>query len=80
LALKTVINLGFFRRIVQYSRFRWNYAKPFNPNTSQVTILGVNDETLGVIGNPGYVFDILKIRYNYNKSKVLYQNIPSKQV
>ena len=42
---------------VQYSRFRWNYAKPFNPNQSQVTILGVNDETLGVIGNPGYVFD-----------------------
>ncbi len=45
---------------VQYSRFRWNYAKPFNPNTSQVTILGVNDETLGVIGNPGYVFDAIE--------------------
>jgi hypothetical protein len=30
-------------------------CKAFNPNSSQVTVLGVNDETLGVIGNPGYV-------------------------
>jgi hypothetical protein len=30
-------------------------AKAFNPNSSQVTVLGVNDETLGVIGNQGYV-------------------------
>jgi hypothetical protein len=35
-------------------------CKPFNDNTSQVTILGVNDETLGVIGNPGRVFDAIE--------------------
>ena len=58
-ALKNNYKFGNFsgETNVQYSRFRWNYAKPFNPNQSQVTILGVNDETLGVIGNPGYVFD-----------------------
>lgn len=62
LALKNSYKFGDFsgESNVQYSRFRWNYAKPFNPNTSQVTILGVNDETLGVIGNPGYVFDAIE--------------------
>jgi outer membrane receptor for ferrienterochelin and colicin len=62
LAFKNSYKLGDFsgETNVQYSRFRWNYAKPFNPNTSQVTILGVNDETLGVIGNPGYVFDAIE--------------------
>ena len=62
LALKNSYKLGDFsgETNVQYSRFRWNYAKPFNPNTSQVTVLGANDETLGVIGNPGYVFDAIE--------------------
>ncbi len=62
LAIKNSYKFGDFsgESNVQYSRFRWNYAKPFNPNTSQVTILGVNDETLGVIGNPGYVFDAIE--------------------
>ncbi|WP_366182843.1 TonB-dependent receptor [Flavobacterium ovatum] len=62
LALKNSYKLGDIsgETNVQYSRFRWNYAKPFNPNSSQVTILGVNDETLGVIGNPGYVFDAIE--------------------
>jgi hypothetical protein len=36
-----------------------------------VTVLGVNDETLGVIGNPGYVLMRLKTPYNCNK-KVKY--------
>ena len=59
LALKNNYKFGNFsgETNVQYSRFRWNYAKAFNANQSQVTILGVNDETLGVIGNPGFVFD-----------------------
>ena len=62
LALKNSCKLGDFsgETNVQYSRFRWNYAKPFNPDASQVTVLGVNDETLGVIGNPGYVFDAIE--------------------
>jgi outer membrane receptor protein involved in Fe transport len=62
LALKNSYKFGDFsgESNVQYSHFRWNYAKPFNPNTSQVTILGLNNETLGVIGNPGYVFDAVE--------------------
>jgi hypothetical protein len=51
LALKNSYKFGDFsgETNVQYSRFRWNYAKAFNPNSSQVTVLGVNDETLGVL-------------------------------
>ncbi len=45
---------------VQYSRFRWNFAKPYNPNTPQVVVLGTNDETLAILGNPGYVFDAIE--------------------
>jgi hypothetical protein len=54
-ALKNSYKFGDFsgETNVQYSRFRWNYAKAFNPNSSQVTVLGVNDETLGVIGIQG---------------------------
>jgi hypothetical protein len=47
-------------------------AKAFNPNSSQVTVLGVNDETLGV-GNPGYVLMRLKTPYNCNKGEVLHR-------
>lgn len=62
LALKNSYKFGNFsgESNVQYSRFRWNYSKPFNPNSSQVTVLGVNDEVLGIIGNPGNVFDALE--------------------
>ncbi|MFH7000624.1 TonB-dependent receptor plug domain-containing protein [Flavobacterium bizetiae] len=45
---------------VQYSRFRWNYADPVNLNSSQVVVLGINDETLAILGHPGYVFDALE--------------------
>ncbi|MGO4817672.1 TonB-dependent receptor domain-containing protein [Flavobacterium sp. W22_SRS_FP1] len=62
IALKNSYKFGDFsgETNMQYSRFRWNYANPFNPNSSQVTVLGTNDETLGVIGNPGYVFDAIE--------------------
>lgn len=45
---------------IQYSRFRWNYADPVNLNSSQVVVLGINDETLAILGHPGYVFDALE--------------------
>jgi len=42
---------------IQYSRFRWNYGKPDNPESPQVAVLGPDDQTLAVLGHPGYVFD-----------------------
>jgi hypothetical protein len=50
LALKNSYKFGFSGESnVQYSRFRWNYAKTIQSQYPQVTILGVNDETLGVM-------------------------------
>lgn len=44
---------------LQYSRFRWNYARPNNPNSPQVSVRdsSSNLSTIAVLGHPGYVFD-----------------------
>ena len=44
---------------LQYSRFRWNYARPNNPNSPQVTVRdsSSNLATIAELGHPGYVFD-----------------------
>ncbi|CAH0999112.1 hypothetical protein LEM8419_00408 [Neolewinella maritima] len=43
---------------VQYARFRWNYANPASDaGTPQVTILDPSEQTIAVIGYPGFVFD-----------------------
>ncbi|UOX34278.1 TonB-dependent receptor [Flavobacterium sediminilitoris] len=63
---------------VLYSRFRWDYANPQNQNTSQVVVLGTNDETLAILGHPGYVFNALentiqlqqKIKYYANNHTI----------
>ena len=41
---------------VQYSHFNWDYANPLHANSPQVVVLGTNDETLAVLGHPGYFF------------------------
>jgi outer membrane receptor for ferrienterochelin and colicin len=45
---------------VQYSSFRWNYARPANPSSPQTTVLDPSGETIAVLGNPGFVFDDLE--------------------
>lgn len=42
---------------IQYSRFRWNYSNPENPDRPGVTVLGPSEETIAVVGNPGFEFD-----------------------
>ena len=43
---------------VQYARFRWNYADPVSgQGNPQVTLLDPGEQTVGVIGHPGFVFD-----------------------
>lgn len=44
---------------VQFSRFRWNYARARNDGP-QVTVLGADGLTAAVIGNPGFTFDDLE--------------------
>lgn len=45
---------------VQYSRFRWDYADPVNPNSPQVVVRNPADETIAILGHPGYVFDAIE--------------------
>lgn len=42
---------------VQYSRFRWNYARPLDNNSPQVVVLDPQGVTAAVLGHPGYYFD-----------------------
>ena len=45
---------------IQYSRFNWDYANPLNANDPQVTVLGTNDETLAILGHPGFFFHTIE--------------------
>lgn len=45
---------------LQYSRFRWNYGRGLNGEGPQTTVLGPADQTLAVLGHPGYIFDELE--------------------
>ena len=42
---------------VQFSRFRWNYGRPKNGASPQVTVLNPNNLTVAVLGHPGFIFD-----------------------
>jgi len=42
---------------VQYSSFRWNYARATNPNSPDVTILDPTGQNIAYLGHPGYLFD-----------------------
>lgn len=45
---------------VQFSRFRWDYARPKGPPGPQVTIRDPSGLTAGIVGHPGFVFDELE--------------------
>lgn len=42
---------------LQLFGFRWNYGKPVNPDDPQTVALDPFQQTIAVLGNPGYVFD-----------------------
>lgn len=62
LALKNSYNFGKVsgETNFQYSRFNWDYANPLNENGPQVVVLGTNDETLAILGHPGYFFNAIE--------------------
>jgi outer membrane receptor protein involved in Fe transport len=74
LALKNSYNLGKFagETNVQYSRFNWNYANPLDVNSPQVVVLGTNDETLAILGHPGYLFNTLENTIQIQQKMKLY--------
>ncbi|GAA4017771.1 TonB-dependent receptor [Hymenobacter fastidiosus] len=42
---------------VQYARFRWNYGKADNPSSPDVNVQNPGEQTVAVLGHPGYLFD-----------------------
>ncbi|HEY7162770.1 MAG TPA: TonB-dependent receptor, partial [Acidobacteriota bacterium] len=52
---------------LQYSRFRWNYGRPVNPDSPQVSVLDPGELTIAVLGNPGFVFDELENSWQFDQ-------------
>ncbi len=46
-----------FESNVQYANFRWNYGKPENPLSPNVTVQDPTGQAIAYLGHPGYVFD-----------------------
>lgn len=42
---------------IQYARFRWNYGRPSNEGSPQVSVLDPQEQIAAVLGHPGYIFD-----------------------
>lgn len=42
---------------IQFARFRWNYARALNGDSPSVTVRGPSDQTIAILGHPGYFFD-----------------------
>ena len=42
---------------LQYSRFRWNYGRALNEAAPQVSVWDPQEQTIAVLGHPGYIFD-----------------------
>ncbi len=42
---------------IQFARFRWNYARALNGDSPNVTVRGASDQTIAILGHPGYFFD-----------------------
>ncbi|GHC47396.1 TonB-dependent receptor plug domain-containing protein [Ulvibacter litoralis] len=59
LALKNSYTIGAIsgESNIQYSRFKWGYATPNNPESPQVVVRDPLQQTIAVLGHPGYVFD-----------------------
>jgi len=61
-ALKNSYYVGKFsgETNIQYSRFNWDYANPLNANDPQVSVLGINDESLAILGHSGFLFNTIE--------------------
>ncbi|SHG31204.1 TonB-dependent Receptor Plug Domain [Flavobacterium micromati] len=59
LALKNAYSFGKIsgETNIQYSLFNWDYANPLNASDAQVRVINTNDETLAVLGHPGFLFN-----------------------
>ncbi len=59
---------------LQYSHFRWNYARPTGSGGPGVTVLGADGLTLAVLGHPGFVFDDIENTFQLQQKVTLPRN------
>jgi hypothetical protein len=59
---------------VQYSRYRWDYARPVNLGNPQVVALDPPEEAIAILGHPGYDFDALENTYQLQQKFSFYLN------
>ena len=52
---------------LQYSRFRWNYGRAENTASPQVTVLDPSEQTIAVLGHPGFIFDELENTWQFDQ-------------
>ncbi|MEL7001311.1 MAG: TonB-dependent receptor [Bacteroidota bacterium] len=68
-------NNNFFSETnLQFARFRWDYANPDNPASPNVTVLNPNDQTIAVLGHPGFIFNSLEETYQLQQKFVYFKH------
>lgn len=74
IALKNDYSIGnvIAQTNLQYSRFRWNFGRPENPGAPQVTVLNPSEETIAVLGHPGFIFDETENTYQFQQKFKFY--------
>ncbi|AQG80996.1 TonB-dependent receptor [Spirosoma montaniterrae] len=58
---------------LQYARFRWNYARPVDPNSPNVTVLDQQGVAIAALGHPGYVFDQVENTFQLQQKLTFYR-------
>lgn len=57
---------------LQYSRFRWNYSNAENPGRPSATVVGPSEQTIAIIGNPGFQFDAIENTFQFQQKFTWY--------
>jgi hypothetical protein len=58
---------------LQYSRFNWDYGEPLSdPDNPQVTVLDPSEQTIAVLGHPGFIFDQLENTLQWQQKFTFY--------
>ena len=52
----------------QFSRFRWHFTNPNNPDQPDVTALGPDGQPLATVGHPGSQFDSIENTHQFQQS------------
>ncbi len=57
---------------IQYSTFRWNYARAKNTLDPNVTVLNSSEQQIAFLGHPGYLFDSHENTFQVQQKGTIY--------